>query len=59
MREDSLALIDLGSNTVRLVIYSIPGEGGLEERFNSVKKIGENRKFLGLWYQRLGDNHKE
>lgn len=48
MREDSLALIDLGSNTVRLVIYSIPGEGGLEERFNSVKKIGENRKFLAF-----------
>lgn len=59
MREASLALIDLGSNTVRLVIYSIPGEGGLEERFNSVKKIGENRKFLGIWSQRLGDTLTE
>ena len=54
MREDTLALIDLGSNTVRLVIYSVPREGNPEERFASVKKIGENRRFLGLWSQRLG-----
>lgn len=54
-----VALIDLGSNTVRLVVYALGEERALKERVKGAEKIGEEKCFLGLWSERKGSELSE